>query len=79
MYHPMEQVPTSTASLIAKKRSMQDALPVKNKTYMEIVKIRVLATKNVMEDQKSSLGNKFHFCRAKDKLKLLDRNDPQGN
>jgi hypothetical protein len=47
----MEQVPTSTASLIAKKRSMQDALPVKNKTYMEIVKITVLATKNVMEDQ----------------------------
>jgi hypothetical protein len=29
--------------------------------------------------QKSFQGNKFHFCMAKDKLKLLDRNDPQDN
>jgi hypothetical protein len=30
---------------------MQDALLERNRTYMEIVKTRLLAKKNVMEDQ----------------------------
>lgn len=50
MCHLMEPVPTLTALLIAKKRYMQDALPDKNKTYMETVKIRLLAKKNAMVD-----------------------------
>jgi len=50
MCHLMEPVPTSTALLIAKKRSMLDAQPDKNRTYMETVKIRLLARKNVMVD-----------------------------
>jgi hypothetical protein len=40
-----------TASLTAKKRYMQDVLLERNRTYMEIVKTRLLAKKNVMEDQ----------------------------
>ncbi len=34
---------------------------------------------DIFEDQMSSLGNMFHFCTAKDKLKLLGKNDPLGN
>jgi hypothetical protein len=40
-----------TVSLTVKKRYMQDALLERNRTYMEIVKTRLLAKKNVMEDQ----------------------------
>jgi hypothetical protein len=40
-----------TALLTAKKRYMQDALLERNRTYMEIVKTKLLAKKNVMEDQ----------------------------
>jgi hypothetical protein len=42
----------------------------------------VLDNKNLVDismGQMISLDNKFHFCMAKDKLKLLDRNDPQDN
>jgi hypothetical protein len=42
----------------------------------------VLDNKNLVGismGQMISLDNKFHFCKAKDKLKLLDRNDPQDN
>jgi hypothetical protein len=42
---------TLTVSLTVKKRYMQDALLERNRTYMEIVKTRLLAKKNVMEDQ----------------------------
>jgi hypothetical protein len=48
--HPTVPAPTSTVLLTAKKRSMRGAQPAKNRTYMEIVKIRHLATKNVMVD-----------------------------
>jgi hypothetical protein len=50
MSHQMAPVPTSTALLTVKKRSMQDALLEKSKICMEIVKIRLLVTKNAMVD-----------------------------
>jgi hypothetical protein len=50
MSHPTVPAPTSTALLTAKKRSMRGAQPAKNRTYMEIAKIRLLAIKNVMVD-----------------------------
>jgi hypothetical protein len=42
---------TLTVSLTVKKRYMQDVQLERNRTYMEIVKTRLLAKKNVMEDQ----------------------------
>jgi hypothetical protein len=47
----MAPAPTLTVSLTVKKRYMQDVLLGRNKTYMEIVKTKLLAKKNVMEDQ----------------------------
>jgi hypothetical protein len=51
MFHPMALALILTVSLTAKKRYMQDAQLARNKTYMEIVKTKLLAKKNVMEDQ----------------------------
>jgi hypothetical protein len=52
---------------------------MKDSPYLKLFGLDNKILEDIFLDQKSFLGSKFHFCRVKDKLKLLDRNDPQGN